>query len=319
MSHVSKESISHITILDEDAGQRLDNFLLRILKGVPKSHIYRIIRSGEVRINKSRAKPESRIQTDDQIRIPPIRLAAKSASPADKNAAPAKTFQILFEDDDFLALNKPAGLAVHGGSGVNFGVIEALRAARAQARYLELVHRLDRDTSGILLIAKRRSALRAIHQQMRAGQIDKRYLTLVKGDYEASMRDVRFPLYKFLLDNGERRVRVDAAGKDSHTRFFLKSRHEILGEVAVLLEAQLKTGRTHQIRVHVQACGKSMAGDEKYGDFAWNRALQKLGLKRMFLHAASLKLTHPKTQTPLHIQAPLPPELTRFLNAQKRL
>lgn len=306
-----------LTINDEEAGQRIDNFLLRLCKGVPKSHLYRVLRSGEVRVNKGRIDQTYRLQAGDVVRIPPLRLAEKTAS-----IAPGAEFEILLEDNNLLVINKPAGVAVHGGSGVSYGVIEQLRAARPQIKFLELVHRLDRDTSGILLLAKKRAALTHLHEQIRQGQIDKRYLVLVKGNWAHQRQHIKLPLFKYTTAEGERRVRVQADGAASHTIFNLLRKY---GDFA-LLEAELKTGRTHQIRVHLAASGFAIAGDDKYGDFALNRALLKAEaqedgargvLKRMFLHAYQITFTHPESQQSITLRAPLPPECERFLKSLK--
>jgi 23S rRNA pseudouridine955/2504/2580 synthase len=298
-----------VTISDEDAGQRIDNFLLRVCKGVPKSHIYRVLRSGEVRVNKGRIDQTYRLEAGDVVRIPPIRVAEKTTP-----AAPAAEFAILFEDNHLLVINKPAGVAVHGGSGVSYGVIEQLRAARPDAKFLELVHRLDRDTSGILLLAKKRSALTNLHEQIRDGLTDKRYLTLIHGEWKNARQHVKLPLFKYTAGDGERRVRVQADGQPSHTVFVLLKK---IGGYA-LLEAELKTGRTHQIRVHLSHSGFPIVGDDKYGDFALNKALQKadgnrIAFKRMFLHAHQITFTHPDTGKPLTLKAELPPECEKFL------
>jgi 23S rRNA pseudouridine955/2504/2580 synthase len=297
-----------VTINEEEAGQRIDNYLLRICKGVPKSHIYRILRSGEVRVNKGRIDQLYRLQDGDVVRIPPLRLAEKSAQ-----AAPAAEFKIIFEDAHLLVIDKPAGVAVHGGSGVSFGVIEQLRASRPDAKFLELVHRLDRDTSGLLL-AKKRSALTNLHEQMRDGMTDKRYLVLVAGDWTNARQHVKLALHKYTTADGERRVAVQADGLASHTVFSLLRKFPHFA----LLEAELKTGRTHQIRVHLSASGFAIAGDDKYGDFALNRALQKAdstrgALKRMFLHAHQITFTHPETGNSMTLNAELASECERFL------
>jgi 23S rRNA pseudouridine955/2504/2580 synthase len=272
---------------------------------VPKSHVYRILR-GEVRVNKKRVDQTYRLQLGDILRIPPIRVAEKPES----DYVPATEFPILYEDEALIAINKPAGTAVHGGSGVSFGVIEQLRSARPQAKFLELVHRLDRETSGVLLVAKKRSALTAMHEIMREGNSDKRYFTLVLGQWKNQKQHVKLPLHKFDTPQGEKRVMVREDGQASHTIFtLLKSWPEFS-----LLEAQLKTGRTHQIRVHTSHLGFPIAGDDKYGDFARNKELMKRGLKRMFLHAHSIAFNHPLTGEPLSITAPLPPELQKFID-----
>jgi 23S rRNA pseudouridine955/2504/2580 synthase len=298
-----------VTISDEEADQRIDNFLLRICKGVPKSHIYRVLRSGEVRVNKGRIDQTYRLKSGDVVRIPPVRVAERT-----NNAVPGAEFSILFEDSHLLVIDKPAGVAVHGGSGVSYGVIEQLRAARPDAKFLELVHRLDRETSGILLLAKKRSALTHLHEQIREGRLDKRYLALVHGEWRNTRQHVKLPLFKYTTPEGERRVRVQADGLPSHTVFNLIRRY---GDFA-LLEAELKTGRTHQIRVHLASSGFPIAGDDKYGDFALNRALQKADgqrvvLKRMFLHAYQITFMHPETGVPVTLEAPLPLECESFL------
>ncbi len=310
MPDISKNSVTRAQISEEEAGQRLDNYLLRVCKGVPKSHVYRILRSGEVRVNKKRADAAYRLQAGDEIRIPPVRIAERQQE-IDAGAMMRSDLPILFEDDALLAINKPAGIAVHGGSGVSFGVIEALRQQRPQAKFLELAHRLDRETSGILLVGKKRSALNALHDMFREGgrQADKRYLALVSGRWMDEKRDVRLPLHKYLLENGERRVRVSDDGKFSHTVFRLQARWERFS----LLEAQLKTGRTHQIRVHLAHLGFPIAGDDKYGDFALNRQLQAEGLKRMFLHAWKMDFPHPLKDERVRLEAPVPGQLKTFL------
>ncbi len=299
-----------VTISEEDAGQRIDNFLLRICKGVPKSHIYRVLRSGEVRVNKGRIDQTYRLRQNDVVRIPPVRMAEKAM-----HSVPGAEFKILLEDNHLLVIDKPAGVAVHGGSGVSYGVIEQLRASRPQAKFLELVHRLDRDTSGILLLAKKRSALTNLHEQIREGLLDKRYLVLVQGDWNNPRQHIKLPLFKYNAPDGERRVRVQSDGLASHTVFNLMRKY---GTFA-LLEAELKTGRTHQIRVHLASSGFAIAGDDKYGDFALNRGLQKAdgmrpALKRMFLHAHQITFTHPDTGQTVTLNAPLPPECERFLS-----
>jgi 23S rRNA pseudouridine955/2504/2580 synthase len=304
-------SAQFVTITEEEAGQRIDNYLLRVCKGVPKSHIYRILRSGEVRVNKGRIDQMYRLEAGDLVRIPPIRLAERQAGSA---PVPGAEFHIVHEDNHLLVIDKPAGVAVHGGSGVSYGVIEQLRAARPEAKFLELVHRLDRETSGLLLLAKKRSALTNLHEQMRDGVTDKRYQTLVSGDWRNPRQHVRLPLHKFTTPDGERRVVVQAGGQEAHTVFNLLRKWQDFA----LLEAELKTGRTHQIRVHLASSGFPIAGDEKYGDFALNKQLQKAtdtrgALRRMFLHAWQITFLHPETGKPMTLQAPLPPECERFL------
>jgi 23S rRNA pseudouridine955/2504/2580 synthase len=320
----STPQVRHYAIDAESAGQRLDNFLLRELKGVPKTHVYRIIRSGEVRVNKGRAQADTRLQENDLIRVPPLRLSEKIEAKQD-NPAPAREFPVLFEDAAFMAINKPAGVAVHGGSGVSFGVIEQLRQARPEAALLELVHRLDRETSGILLVAKKRSALKALQDQFRARETAKTYLALVRGAWPANKKVIDQPLHKYLLPDGERRVRVtDADDPEGMRSITLVKR---LGSVKPpaswvggappvlsLLAVTIKTGRTHQIRVHLASAGHPIVGDDKYGDFELNRALQRNGLKRMFLHAWQLGLIHPQQQTPVQLRADLPPELMDWSN-----
>ncbi|MDR2613767.1 MAG: RluA family pseudouridine synthase [Candidatus Accumulibacter sp.] len=313
MAETSKSNVTQTLIGAEDEGRRLDNHLLRVCKGVPKSHVYRIIRSGEVRLNGKRASASDRLRQGDVLRLPPIRVAQGREEIA-AGAEIKADLPILYEDEAMLVLDKPAGIAVHGGSGVNFGVIEALRRQRPQARYLELAHRLDRETSGLLLIGKKHSALSALHAMFREGRgVDKRYLLLVRGRWMEPRREVALPLCKYLLaggeHRGERRVRVAPDGKPSRTIFRLLARWEGFS----LLEAELRTGRTHQIRVHCAHLGFPIAGDEKYGDFAANRALSKDGLKRMFLHAWKMNLPHPMSGEPLTLQAPLPDALERFL------
>ncbi len=300
-----------LTISEEEAGQRIDNYLLRICKGVPKSHIYRVLRSGEVRVNKGRIDQLYRLQMGDVVRVPPIRMAEKQ-----ENHVPGAEFTILFEDSHILVIDKPAGVAVHGGSGISYGVIEQLRASRPDAKFLELVHRLDRETSGVLMLAKKRSALVNLHEQMRDGVTDKRYFTLVHGDWKNARQHVKLPLHKYNTADGERRVRVQADGMPSHTVFTLKKKY---AEFA-LLEAELKTGRTHQIRVHLSASGFAIAGDDKYGDFSLNRALLKPApgrgaFKRMFLHAHQITFIHPETKLSMTLNAALPKECEKFLSS----
>ncbi|HET6654683.1 MAG TPA: RluA family pseudouridine synthase [Gammaproteobacteria bacterium] len=294
----------------EDAGQRVDNFLFRELKGVPKGHVYRLLRTGQVRVNGGRVKPTSRLQAGDDIRIPPVKQAsAKPGVPAGQDLRWLADC-IIYEDDSLLVLNKPAGLAVHGGSGLSLGAIEALRALRPQAPYLELVHRLDRETSGCLLIAKRRSRLRAMHELLRNGQVEKKYLALLSGHLNDAGA-VNAPLRKHPVAGGERRVHVDEeSGKAAETHF--KPLTNYSG--GTLVEARIVTGRTHQIRVHAAHLGHPVAGDEKYGEHETNREWRGLGLKRMFLHAASIGFTAPWNDVPLAFNAPLDEELRGVLD-----
>ena len=317
---ISKDSVSLITVAEHEAGQRLDNYLIKILKGVPKSHIHRIIRAGEVRLNKKRCKPDSRIQTGDLLRIPPVRTAEKQRSSENRaQAVPAREFTIIYEDDALLVIDKPAGTAVHGGSGVSFGVIEQIRRARPDARYLELVHRLDKDTSGLLMIAKKRSALVKLHEAIRNDHPKKIYLALGVGKLPNDSFHVKLPLFKYTGAQGEKMVRVSEDGQSAHTIFRVLNRFsdDLLHQVGLshltLVQATLKTGRTHQIRVPLQSQHCPIAGDERYGDYQANKRLQKLGLKRMFLHAAELHLDHPLTGEKLILKAPLPQDLAQFV------
>lgn len=308
--------VQFITISADEAGQRVDNFLLARLKGVPKSLIYRIVRKGEVRVNKGRVKPEYKLAEADVVRVPPVRIAEReetTISPKlDKVAALEKV--ILFEDDALLVLNKPSGTAVHGGSGLSFGVIEALRALRPEARFLELVHRLDRDTSGVLLVAKKRSALRALHQQLRLKEIQKDYLALVRGQWQSHCKVVQAPLLKNILQSGERIVVVNSEGKPSETRFKVEERYD----VATLVRASPITGRTHQIRVHAQYAGHPIAFDDRYGDREFDRQLAATGLTRLFLHAAAIRFQHPVSGDELRIEAPLDSELKHCLQVLRQ-
>jgi 23S rRNA pseudouridine955/2504/2580 synthase len=305
-------AVQWIEVDAEYAGQRIDNFLFTRLKGVPKSHVYRILRTGEVRRNGGRAHAQDRLQSGDKIRLPPLRLAERSAS--ETPILPRLEARILYEDDDLLAVDKPSGLAVHGGSGLSYGVIEGLRVLRPQARFLELVHRLDRDTSGCLLIAKKRSALGALHEQFRGDEVKKTYLALLAGVWARARWMVDAPLQKNVLQSGERMVKVSREGKPSVTEFRRRERYAL----ATLAEARPVTGRTHQIRVHAQSMGHPLAGDERYGDADANREFKRLGLKRLFLHAAETRLRHPRSGAELRLEAPLPAELRGFLAALAR-
>ena len=296
-------NVQFLTINDEEAGQRLDNFLLARLKGVPKSLIYRIVRKGEVRVNKGRSKPEYKLQADDVVRIPPVRVAEKAQETISNKLTKVAQLeqQIIFEDNYLLVLNKPSGIAVHGGSGLDFGVIEALRALRPEARFLELVHRLDRDTSGILLVAKKRSALRNLHEQLREKTVQKEYLALVRGQWQSHCKVVQAPLLKNELSSGERIVKVSEQGKPSETRFSVEERYVN----ATLVKASPITGRTHQIRVHAQYAGHPIALDSKYGDKVFDQQMAELGLTRLFLHAYSIRFEHPHTGETLRLTAQL--------------
>ena len=293
----------------ERAGQRIDNFLMSQLKGAPKSLIYRILRKGEVRVNKGRIKPAYRIQAGDIVRIPPVRLdVARPITPADQVLQRVER-SIIYEDKRLLILNKPSGLAVHGGSGLSYGLIEALRALRPEAPYLELVHRLDRETSGCLLIAKKRSTLRVLHELLRTNQINKQYLALVQGDWGGGDRAIEAPLRKNTLRSGERMVIVSEDGKAARSLF----RPLCTRAQASLMQVKLDTGRTHQIRVHALHSGHPLAGDEKYGDESFNQQMKKLGLKRLFLHAVSLAFTLGDDEPRITITAPLPADLDGVL------
>lgn len=299
-----------LTIDEQHAGQRIDNFLISRLKGLPRTRIYRILRRGEVRVNKGRIRQHYRLQAGDVVRIPPLRLEQSVLS-----RAPAKGLRqrveecIVFEDAGLIVLDKPSGVAVHGGSGHSHGIIETLRAARGRRHYLELVHRLDRDTSGCLMVAKCRPALTALHAAFRHARVGKRYLVLVQGHWSGGARDVEAGLRRNVLRSGERLVRVDAEGKIGRTRFVPRRP----GETASLMEALPSTGRTHQIRVHAASIGHPVAGDTKYGEREFNRRIREHGLRRLFLHAASLAFVNPTDGTPLTIEAPLPAALVRVL------
>ncbi len=308
---LEKISVRRVKIGDEADGQRLDNFLLARLKGVPKSRLYKLVRGGEVRVNGGRVDVGHRLQAGDEVRIPPVRtaVAAQPVAPLLPPSARRLLPRVLYRDDALIALDKPSGMAVHGGSGVSRGVIEQLRLELPECRYLELVHRLDRETSGVLLVALKRRALTGLHAALREGRIDKRYLALVAGRWPNPVQNVRLPLHKRTTDAGEKRVSVRDEGQPAHTVF---RRLRVLDGFS-LLEAELKTGRTHQIRVHTSHLGFPIAGDDKYGDFEFNRQLAKRGLKRMFLHAAKLVFDHPISGERMTIEAPLPADLASFL------
>lgn len=311
--------MQRLTIDEGGAGQRLDNFLIKVLKGAPKTLVYRIIRSGEVRVNKGRASADTRLNLGDEVRVPPLRLSEKSEEAA--AAVPAKEFPVLFEDDHVLAINKPAGVAVHGGSGVSFGVIEQLRRARPQAKFLELVHRLDKETSGILLIAKKRSALTTLQDHFRDRKVQKTYAALVIGAWPDQKKVIDVALHKFLTADGERRVKaVPEDNEDGRRSISLVKVVKHFADFS-LLDVTIKTGRTHQIRVHLLSEGHPIVGDDKYGDFSLNKAVargsavQGARFERMFLHARYLRLAHPATGEDLVLQAPLPAECESLLTA----
>lgn len=306
------DGVAHLVVGEDGAGQRLDNYLLKLARGVPKSHVYRIVRSGEVRVNGARAAVDQRLAPGDRLRVPPIRISsAPPPVPAPRGEMPP----ILYEDEHLIAVDKPAGMAAHGGSGIAFGLIEHVRAARPQQPFLELAHRLDRETSGILLLAKTRRALVGLHELLREGRVDKRYLALVKGDWLNDRQHVRAALTKYLTREGERRVAVDAEGLPSHTIFNLRER---FGRFS-LLEAELKTGRTHQIRVHLAHLGFPIIGDDKYGDFELNRQVARgafgARLGRMFLHAYATRFAHPVGGAAVDLLAPLPRDCEDFLRS----
>ncbi|WP_374326451.1 RluA family pseudouridine synthase [Azonexus sp.] len=313
MNGAGNNSVTHLVIGEEAAGQRLDNYLVRHCKGVPKSHLYRILRSGEVRVNKGRVDATYRLQPGDSLRLPPLRLAERAVDEIAELAKTRVDLPVIYEDEALLVIDKPEGIAVHGGSGVSFGVIEALRRQRPQAKFLELAHRLDRETSGVLLVGKKRLALTVLHDMFRehGAGADKRYLVLVRGRWMNATQHVKAPLLKYLTESGERRVSVDAEGKASHTVFRLLARWP----EASLLEAQLKTGRTHQIRVHLAHLGFPILGDEKYGDFNLNKRLRPAGLKRMALHAWRMAFRHPLSGAPLTCVAPLPDGIRSYVAA----
>lgn len=310
----SPAQVRLVTVASDEAGQRIDNFLARYLKGVPTSHVYRILRRGEVRVNSGRIRAQYKVKAGDKVRIPPVRVAPEAASTSPGKNLLGIEDHILYETPHFMVIDKPAGIAVHGGSGISHGVIEALRAVRPEAPFLELAHRLDRDTSGCLLIAKRRSALRALHEQLRAGTMNKRYLALVMGPWQGAARTVRAALRKNQLQGGERVVRVDADGKEALTRFHPLSSHG----PGILVEVELKTGRTHQIRVHAAHIGHPLAGDDKYGDAEFNRLMKQSGLRRLFLHAHMLEFTDPARDQVVTVTAPLCRDLQQVLDRLDR-
>lgn len=301
------QGVSQISIGEEQAQQRLDNFLVRHLKGVPKSHVYRLLRTGQVRVNSGRVDAAYRLREGDLVRLPPVRVAQAPEAPADIEADLGVT--VVFEDAAVLVVDKPSGLAVHGGSGVSAGVIERLRAQRPRAPFLELVHRLDKDTSGLLMVAKKRTALTELHRQLRDGEVDKHYLALVTGRWRNARQRVRAPLRRYLTADGERRVAVDDEGMSADTLFTLRQ----AWPGHALLEAELGTGRTHQIRVHLAHVGFPVAGDTKYGKVEVNKTLRARGLRRLFLHAERLGFVHPLNGEKIQLESPLPGELQDFL------
>jgi 23S rRNA pseudouridine955/2504/2580 synthase len=308
----SPPQVLQVTVDERGAGQRLDNFLGRILKDVPRSHIFRVIRKGEVRINGKRAKPEARLQANDIVRVPPVRLGEQA--PPRRAPGPlveSVTGAIVYQDPQLLVIDKPAGVAVHGGSGVSFGVIEALRAARPDET-LELAHRLDRDTSGLLMVARKPSALRTLHALLREGKVEKKYLALVKGKWELGKKRIDVPLRTDIRVGGERTVKADASGKEAASVF---KPVQFFGKKASLVEVTLETGRTHQIRVHAAHAGYPLAGDEKYGEEAFNERMKALGLGRMFLHAHQLSFVWPETGVEFAASAPLPADLAAVIDA----
>ncbi len=316
---------SRVLVGEDSAGQRLDNFLVKLLKGVPKTHLYRVIRSGEVRVNKGRADADTRLVLGDEVRVPPVRMAVHSPGHEEAPPAPPREFPVVYEDDALLAIDKPAGVAVHGGSGVSFGIIEQLRRARPEARFLELVHRLDKDTSGLLLLAKKRPALVALQAQMRERQADraigKTYAALVEGSWPENLKVIDVALHKYLNGEGERRVRaVDADAEDGRRSITLVRVARRFASFT-LLDVTLKTGRTHQIRVHLAHAGHAVVGDDKYGDRALARSLARgeavagCRFERMFLHARRLRFAHPASGEVLELEAPLPPACTRLIEA----
>jgi 23S rRNA pseudouridine955/2504/2580 synthase len=318
----------HYVAIDEgSAGQRLDNFLIKLLKGVPKSHVHRVIRSGEVRVNQGRAGADTRLALGDRIRVPPVRVASTRNDGAAHAAVPARDFTILYEDEHLIAIDKPAGVAVHGGSGVSFGVIEQLRRARPGEKLLELVHRLDKETSGVLLVARKRASLLALQDQLRdrSPQVAKTYLALVRGAWPERLKVIDVALHKYLDAAGERRVRVVDAEHESARRSISLVRVVQRYAAFTLLEVTIKTGRTHQIRVHLADAGFPIVGDSKYGDFELNKSLARglgaLGVRPstnrysgMFLHASRLRMMHPASGEALELRAPLPAECTSFLD-----
>src|SRR5258708_16648788 len=304
MNDLSKARVTVLEVGEEGAAQRIDNFLLRHLKGVPKSHVYRVLRSGQVRVNSGRVKPEYRLQVGHQVRVPPVRISERKPAVLRPLHLP-----VIYEDAALIVIDKSSGVAVHGGSGVSFGVIESLRAERPEAKFLELAHRLDRDTSGLLIVAKKRGALVELHRMLREGEVDKTYLALVKGSWDRKETELRESLDRYVNAQGERRVSVQEDGKVAITKVKPVKR----AAEASLLELRLMTGRTHQIRVHLAHAGHPVLGDDKYGDFPHNRALAKEGVKRLFLHASRLSLQHPLQSEKLSFESKLPVDMDAFV------
>ncbi len=310
MNSTVTNKVQLLEISEEYAGQRVDNYLLRILKGVPKTRIYRIIRKGEVRVNKGRIKPDHRLKPGDVLRVPPIRTSGSSGGVPKRSRIDLEK-RIVFEDERLIVVDKPSGLAVHGGSGLSFGLIESLRIQRPDAHYLELVHRLDRETSGCLMIAKKRSELRVLHELLRENKVTKKYLLLTSGDFSQGPFKINAPLNKNQQRGGERVVRVDPNGKEALTYFKFLEKHP----GASFMEASLATGRTHQIRVHAAHTGHPLAGDNRYGNEEFNRAMKSAGLRRLFLHAHYLAFDHEETNRHIEVSAPLPEELRQVFNS----
>jgi 23S rRNA pseudouridine955/2504/2580 synthase len=307
-----KSPLTMRTVTTDEAGQRIDNFLMRHFKTVPRSRVYRLLRKGEVRVNRKRVDAEYRIQEGDEVRLPPVRID-RDAEPGRPSSSLLELIEraVIFQDRHLLVVNKPAGVAVHGGSGMSFGVIEALRASRPRET-LELVHRLDRDTSGCLLVARDRSTLAALHALIRNGGMHKTYLALVAGSWQLGTKRIDAPLATDNRQHGERHVRVAAAGKDSVSVF---KPVQFFGSLATLMEVDIPTGRTHQIRVHASYAGHPLLGDDKYGDRTRNADFKAHGLKRTFLHAQSVAFEWPGSGVPFHVSAPLPDELAAVLDA----
>jgi len=304
MKDLSKPKVTWLEVGEESEAQRVDNYLLRHLKGVPKSHVYRVLRSGEVRVNSGRVKPEYRLRVGDRVRVPPVRVAERKERKLQPLDLP-----LVHEDASLLVIDKPSGIAVHGGSGVSYGVIESLRAERPQAKMLELAHRLDRDTSGLLVVAKKRSALVELHRMLRDGEVEKSYIAIVKGVPAKRNFDIRDALHKYVNAKGERRVSVKEGGKEAMTKVRLLGS----GNGLSVLQLRLMTGRTHQIRVHLAHAGHPVLGDAKYGDFELNRTLEREGVRRLFLHARRLEFRHPADGKVMKFTSPLPADMQRFL------